>query len=130
MIPPNTGQGHLLPKALLALPYLWATLILVGTSWPYLPAVGPQGTDRLLHFGAYLIFGLLCFPYILRSGKPVRTAFLSFLFILLFAAADELHQLIVPGRYPDRVDWVADSLGAATGISLILMLNSRRRILQ
>jgi VanZ family protein len=36
----------------------------------------------------------------------------SLLFTILYGAVDELHQTIVPGRFPDLRDLLADSLGA------------------
>ena len=43
---------------------------------------------------------------------------------VLFGAIDELTQIPVPGRVGDRLDWLADSLGAASGVCLFLFLHT------
>ncbi len=87
--------------------------------------------DKIEHFVAY---GVLAFLLTLALFFQKRSNLLSskafsfaFLFILAYGAIDELHQLIVPGRYCDLYDWVADSIGASFGILLVhLFLKSRK----
>lgn len=88
--------------------------------------------DKIGHFAAY---GVLAFLLTLalffqkRSNLLSSKSFLfAFLFILAYGAFDELHQLIVPGRYCDIYDWIADSLGGVLGIGLVYGLLKSREL--
>jgi VanZ family protein len=98
-------------------PVLWAALILVGTSWPSI-SVGPDdiiGLDKAMHYGAYAVLALL-----VRRALPGPSSSRSGMFIVLalsaFGAADEWHQAFIPGRSASGYDWIADTLGAVTGV--------------
>lgn len=88
--------------------------------------------DKIEHFVAY---GVLAFLLTLtlsfqkRSNLLSSKAFLfAFIFILAYGAVDELHQLIVPGRYCDFYDWIADSVGGSLGIGLVYLFLSSRKV--
>lgn len=104
-------------------PVLWACVIELLTSWPNPPSVAaPEGTDKVVHFVMYSVFGLL----VMRSAwsvRPVwRTAAIAAGALLLFAALDEWHQLFIPGRGMEVGDWIADSVGAFAGITLYSLI--------
>jgi VanZ family protein len=88
--------------------------------------------DKIEHFVAY---GVLAFLLTLalffqkRSNLLSSKAFIfAFLFILAYGAVDELHQMIVPGRYCDLYDWFANSLGGSLGIGLVYLFLSSRKV--
>lgn len=87
--------------------------------------------DKLEHFIAYAVLSYLLTLtlYFQKRSKllSLKAYFFSMLFILLYAAVDELHQLFVPGRYCDFYDWCADSIGGLIGI-LFVYLFLRRQI--
>ncbi len=99
-------------------PALWAALILVLTSIPNLDVGGAgfPGADKLVHGSLYLVFAWLVAravgPRNGRGAQLVQTVAI----VALFAALDELHQLWVPGRTADLLDWGADVLGALLGV--------------
>lgn len=73
--------------------------------------------DKLLHFGAYSVMGLLTW----RSFKhllslPIILALISIVFCSLYAISDEWHQSFVPGRSSDILDWIADTSGASVSV--------------
>ena len=106
----------------------WAAIILFGTSIPG-PALppGPAGSDKLLHFVIYAILGLLAGRAALAHGGPWgRTIVLTLVAVAAFAALDEWHQGLVPGRYPDVADWVADIAGATLGVGSAAVFTLRR----
>ena len=52
-----------------------------------------------------------------------RKAWLFTLFIILaYAGLDELHQLFIPGRDCEFLDWVADSSGVLLGVGFVRFL--------
>jgi VanZ family protein len=82
-----------------------------------------SGRDKLAHFGAYAVLGLL----VARALPPRgRLPWLAFLLGSLYGASDEFHQHFVPGRSVDVFDWVADSLGVIAGASIYRFWWSRR----
>jgi hypothetical protein len=98
-------------------PILWAALILVGTSWPSI-SVGPDdtvGLDKVMHFVAYGMLGLLV-RRALVAPSSLGVGVLIVLALSAFGAADEWHQAFILGRSASVFDWIADTLGAATGV--------------
>ena len=118
-------NAHTLYFVYLPLVVYWITLFILTTipvdSIPRLF----EYQDKIEHFAAY---GVLAFLLTLalffqkRSNLLSSKAFLfALLFILAYGAVDELHQMIVPGRYCDLYDWFADSLGGSVGIGLVYL---------
>lgn len=99
--------------------WLWAATaatILLLTSWPdpgnLLP---PQvlSWDKLAHGVLYLPYGLFM-ALSLRGAAPRWAWGLA----LAFPVLDELHQLLIPGRFCSVADMIADAAGMACGIAL------------
>jgi VanZ family protein len=44
---------------------------------------------------------------------------------LFYGALDELHQIFVPGRFADTLDWMADGLGTIAGVLIVYYLINR-----
>ncbi len=84
--------------------------------------------DKAEHFLAFAA-GAANLALALRWSRPwpaARIALVSILAIACFAAVDEIHQLFTPGRSGgDVFDWIADTLGAAAGAWLTLLLYAR-----
>jgi VanZ family protein len=102
-------------------------LILTATSIPDPPTPSflPDGADKVVHFLMYGSLGLLVARALLSERGNWRTAILTLVFALAFAAVDEWHQQFIAGRSADAADWTADALGAATGSALALALRRR-----
>lgn len=92
-------------------------VILVATSWPS-PRIGPEvaGADKLVHFGMYAVFGWLTARALVERSAPRLAAAIGAL--ALFAALDELHQVLIPGRSASVLDWLADAAGLVAGLLL------------
>ena len=125
-------NAHTLYFVYLPLVVYWITLFILTTipvdSIPRLF----EYQDKIEHFVAY---GVLAFLLTLalffqkRSNLLSSKAFIfAFLFILVYGAVDELHQMIVPGRYCDLYDWFANSLGGSLGIWLVHLFLSTRKV--
>ncbi len=82
-----------------------------------------ENQDKLHHFGAYFVMGLLAW----RSFKhwvnlPIILALVSISFCSLYGVSDEWHQSFVEGRSSDVLDWLADTSGASVGVFLLYKL--------
>jgi VanZ family protein len=109
----------------------WAAFIYWESSqarpFPFLPpAILSQ--DKLLHFCAYALLAALLAAALARTrlGPVPRAAIVAALLASGYGASDEWHQAHVPGREASRWDWVADTLGAATGAAVMTVALRRR----
>jgi VanZ family protein len=82
-------------------------------------------TDKQLHAAA---FGVMV-PFLVRAIRYVRAAFGLTLQLAISAAASsgigallEIWQAILPHRDADVLDWVADTIGAASAASMLAIL--------
>lgn len=83
---------------------------LPGSAVPVPGHLGPVG-----HFILYAVLGILL-SLRFRETMSLRSAVIAAVAIAsLYGISDELHQALVPGRFPDPADWVVDTLGAAAG---------------
>ena len=106
---------------------IWGLTILILTSIPTLkpPDLGVGFSDKIAHAGVYGVFALLLirsFSHGLTNTN--QTPQMSFLTGIVFGAVDELHQLFIPGRYAEWVDYAADVLG--TGLVVLGYIVWRR----
>lgn len=78
--------------------------------------------DKLEHFGAYSVLGLLVAWALSHNWgfKPgLKLFWVSLAIGSLYGATDEVHQLFVVFRHCDALDWLADTLGTAAGACLL-----------
>jgi VanZ family protein len=100
----------------------WIVLF-VATTIPArsVPSLGIGG-DKVAHFFAYLILSVLLYltlSFQKKSSFGQRNAILLTLAVAIcYGVFDELHQMLVPGRSAELLDWIADSLGASFGVLL------------
>lgn len=88
----------------------WMCVIFAGSSVPGSQVPGRFGS--LGHFGEYAILGALL---VLALTSPKRVL-LAVALASAYGITDELHQLFVPGRMSDPVDWLVDTFGAIVGV--------------
>ena len=104
--------------------YWFILLVLTTLPGKDLPETGIN--DKMEHFAAYFVLSILLSLTLLLQNKYYKMkkyyAAFSGLIIGLYAAMDEIHQLFVPGRDCDILDWTADMIGASIGILLIIFL--------
>ncbi|MDF2988022.1 MAG: VanZ family protein [Eubacterium sp.] len=78
------------------------------------------------HFTAYLILGILSSNALRISGISKGKRFVLALGIcVLYAISDEIHQLFIAGRSGQATDVMLDSLGAATGLGIFMLMENR-----
>jgi VanZ family protein len=107
---------------------LYALFILFLTSYPKLeiPNVGFSWDDKIFHFGAYGIFGLLLARATTHYSpkKWYKGIFIATTIGVVFGIFDELHQSIIPGRYTEFADLMADIAGIlAAQVTFLLLAN-------
>jgi VanZ family protein len=79
------------------------------------------------HLGTYAILGgLLLFALTARMPLAVHVAVLAFGLAVVYGVTDEVHQAFVPARTGEISDVVADSIGAALGVTFTWWILSRR----
>ena len=107
----------------------YAGLIFVMSSIPgyELPDLPFYSFDKIVHAFEFGLFGMLVFRA-LRFPNPCRRPYLLTLCLCIpFAALDEIHQLFVPGRNCDIVDFVFDVLGLVIFTAVSARMNRVER---
>ncbi len=104
-------------------------ILFIATSIPVekLPSIGLS--DKVNHLMAYFVLSVLVYLTLIFQRKssflfnyaPVATLIIS----TFYGIADELHQMLIPGRSAEVLDWVADAFGAVLGILLVYFLKNR-----
>ena len=111
--------------AIVVLAFYWLA-IFIGTHLPNVTVMfegAPPVNDKVKHFTAFFFLGsLLC--YVTNSRRWFRRFMLIGLAGMVYAAVDEITQNFVPGRYPDVMDFCADTAGLWTAIALYVSAKS------
>lgn len=80
---------------------------------------------KCAHLTEYAILGLLVWRAVRKPSKSKRRpwswneAGFAVLFVALYAASDEIHQLFIPTRYATVHDVIIDTTGAMLGLFLL-----------
>jgi VanZ family protein len=91
-----------------------------------IPNMGPlpaNASDKLAHFAAYGLLGVLltrAFAGARWEGYTTSAALRAWTVAALYGVTDEFHQSFVPGRSQSVGDGVADAAGAAIGGLVVL----------
>lgn len=104
---PGIKRAALLMLMFYAVMIMWLSLTPGSDAEPYFPH-----DDKLMHFIAYLLFALLCIPFI----QVTRTTMLCATGIFLFGALMEFGQMFVPMRQTSFLDLLANTLGMMAGM--------------
>jgi VanZ family protein len=93
-------------------------MIFVGTHQPSILDPTPSLiNDKVKHFTAFfLLGGMMC--YVTNSRRWLRRFATIGLLGMAYGAIDEVTQHFVPGRYPDKFDFLADAAGVWTAIGI------------
>jgi len=75
----------------------------------------PGGYSAQAHFTEYLILAVLLYVALRPGRSRTSAALLALLIASLYGMSDEFHQSFTPGRVPDPMDWLTDTLGAGAG---------------
>lgn len=100
-----------------AIVFAIAILYLAVTSMPEPPLDVPM-SDKIAHFGAFLLLGVLSAVPFRRGGK---TFFWAFALPVVYGVIIEIIQSRVPGRNAEFTDFVADALGVFVSYIVIVI---------
>jgi VanZ family protein len=119
---------------------IWLVYIPLGTYWivlfiatslpiNQLPSIGIS--DKINHFLAFFILAILLNLTLTFQRKNYflfdHASILTIAVCFLYGAFDEIHQMWVPGRYSELLDWLADGIGALAGVLFINFLMNNLR---
>lgn len=94
---------------------LMLVVLFVGGAQPQAVGLVPAPWDKLAHAVFFFVFALLLARFVSLAIAWV------IVFALLVGAADEIHQLFLPGREAGWDDWLADAIG----VCLVLVVYKR-----
>ena len=114
----KTSLCHWLPVI------VWCGLIFLGSSIP-----SPQPTkDWLIDFILHKLFHLFEYGVLFLLVYRAKREFLfTFIFIILYAFADELHQSFVPTREATLRDVFIDFVGGLLGWQFLSLIQARKQ---
>jgi len=98
-------------------------ILFVATTLPAasMPSFGV--VDKVNHLSAYFILAILLFLTLLFQQKiPLtknRVAAYALIICSLYGMLDEVHQIFIPGRSAEFLDFLADACGALLGVLLM-----------
>lgn len=104
-------------------------LLLSATSLPVqnVPPIGIN--DKINHLVAYAFLGVLLYLTLIYQRKSeflFNNAFAAAVIIAsVYGALDELHQIFVPGRFAELLDWIADLSGSFLGVLIVSVLKRK-----
>jgi VanZ family protein len=108
---------------------IYCGAIFIQSSFPATGQYPVSFFDKILHFTAYALLGVLFFralgTWAIRQ-RTRRTVLLSIMAASLYGLRDEIHQYFVPMRDADMFDWLADVIGSICGVLLYLYIIRRR----
>lgn len=88
---------------------------------------GVDVLSSIAHFCEYTVLGALV-ANALRNHMPLpRACLIAIVCASLYGVSDEIHQLFVPERMCDPVDWMVDTTGATLGSGIMYALLQKRR---
>lgn len=87
--------------------------------------LGPQVDfiDSCAHFCEYLVFGVLWLNALRCHLTLPRAALLAIVLTSLYGVSDEFHQIFVPGRVCDPMDWLVDTAGGLVGTGIFYLIS-------
>jgi VanZ family protein len=104
--------------------------IFIASSQTELPNLPAGLSNYTGHFIAYTALGasaIRAFAGARWSGVHFGAAWRATLLSSAYGVTDELHQTLVPNRFPDMHDWAFDTLGTLLAVIVVLAIARMRR---
>ncbi|HPI38806.1 MAG TPA: VanZ family protein [Ignavibacteriaceae bacterium] len=114
--------------------FIYWIILFIATSLPTVSIPSFDISDKVQHWGAYLVLTVLFNLTISFQNKSELLKKYHYIFtviiVTIYAAFDEIHQYFIPGRSCELLDFFADVLGLISGLFIIFILrvmDSRER---
>lgn len=124
---PDTAK----PEACTAARWSWVcalvVCIFVASGQSQVAAPNIIDIDKLAHFS---VFGLLATLVGRSLGGPDRRRWWAILIVSAYGACDEFRQSFTPGRSVEVDDWIADTLGAITAVTVYQLWPAYRTLME
>jgi VanZ family protein len=119
----NPQNSKFFRRATIVTLVAYTMALVCGTHWPHMPAIGPEGSDKLLHFSAYAGLAVLfTLSFFWDRRISWRQCAMVWVALAIFGGTDELTQPPFQ-RDADWFDWFADCAGITFGLIVALILN-------
>lgn len=108
-------------KYLLHFPlFLYWIILFILTSLPSGMAITTDVSDKINHFGAYGLLSVFLYSTLYFQNKfsilKKYPALFTVVIASVYGALDEIHQMYVPGRSAEFLDWIADFTGSIVAV--------------
>ena len=101
-------------------------ILFIATTLPVQSVPSIAVSDKINHLIAYFLLSILLYLTLIFQRKSVflfdNAAWATIIIAIFYGAMDELHQMLVPGRFAEVLDWLADSAGTVLGVLFISFL--------
>lgn len=122
----SSKSGELIDTGSGIISLLRNTLIAATTSFfGHAIDVSPIG-----HFTEFFLLGLALINALRLTFPLGKASLYALICASVYGASDELHQILVPGRSCDPMDWLVDTIAAALAVALfalVIRLKRKRR---
>lgn len=101
-------------------------ILFIATTLPVQSVPSIAVSDKINHLLAYFLLGVLLYLTLIFQRKSVflfdNATWATIVIASFYGALDEFHQMFVPGRFAEVLDWLADATGSALGVFFITYL--------
>ena len=101
-------------------------ILFIATSLPVQSVPAIAISDKINHFLAYFILSVLLNLALIFQRKSIfffnNAAAAAVIIASVYGALDEIHQIFIPGRFAEVLDWLSDTAGAVLGVLFISYL--------
>ena len=84
----------------------------------------PVDVSPIGHFTEYFVFGAALFNALRLHFSIPHCAWAAIALASAYGITDEIHQIFVPTRTCDPMDWIVDTCAAACAVGLILLIRT------
>ncbi|MBT8378568.1 MAG: VanZ family protein [Ignavibacteria bacterium] len=101
-------------------------ILFIATTLPVQSVPTFAVSDKLHHLAAYFVLSVLLHLTLLFQRKSEylfnNAPSMAIIIASVYGALDEMHQMFVPGRFAEVLDWLADLGGAVLGVVFVSFL--------
>ena len=108
-------------------------ILFIATTLPVQSVPAIAISDKINHLLAYFLLSVLLYLTLIFQRRSIflfnNAAFATIIIASVYGALDEIHQMFIPGRFAEFLDWLADAGGAVLGVLFISYLIKKLKYL-